>query len=184
MGPTAQSSPPRWPTTTARDIIVNIPSLLILKYIYTVACTLNSRLLSGHLGVVAGTLRGFFFLVRYDSVGVQLTRLHALCQGTLTSECVWKNLNATVWGANPTLYTRKKLSGLFEKFLKVQLEKKKGGGSAPGCRASKLLDFRPLLHLFLEAVSLHPGTCWIFILCMNFHTGSGQCIVTSNFHLL
>ena len=25
---------------------------------YTVACTLNSRLLSGHLGVVAGTLRG------------------------------------------------------------------------------------------------------------------------------
>ena len=26
-------------------------------YVYTVACTLNSRLLSGHLGVVAGTLR-------------------------------------------------------------------------------------------------------------------------------
>ena len=36
------------------------------------------------------------FSVRYGSVGVQLTRLRALCQGTLTSECVWKNLNATV----------------------------------------------------------------------------------------
>ena len=65
-------------------------------YVYTVACTLNSRLLSGHLGVVAGTLRGFCFPVFYGSVGVQLTRLRALCQGILTSECVWKNLNATV----------------------------------------------------------------------------------------
>ena len=36
-------------------------------------------------------------------------------------------LNTTVRGANPTLYARKKLSGLFEKFPKVQLEKKKGG---------------------------------------------------------
>ena len=65
-------------------------------YVYTVACTLNSHLLSRHLGVVAGTLRGFLFPVCYALVGVQLTRLHALCQGTLTSECVWKNLNATV----------------------------------------------------------------------------------------
>ena len=32
-----------------------------------------------------------------------------------------------VRGANPTLYARKKLSGLFEKFPKVQLEKKRGG---------------------------------------------------------
>ena len=32
----------------------------------------------------------------------------------------------TVRGANPTLYARKKLSGLFEKFPKVQLENKKG----------------------------------------------------------
>ena len=32
-----------------------------------------------------------------------------------------------VRGANPALYARKKLSGLFEKFPKVQLEKKKGG---------------------------------------------------------
>ena len=32
----------------------------------------------------------------------------------------------TVRGANPTLYARKKLSGLFEKFPKFQLEKKKG----------------------------------------------------------
>ena len=30
-------------------------------------------------------------------------------------------------GANPTLYARKKLSGLFEKFPKVQIEKKRGG---------------------------------------------------------
>ena len=51
--------------------------------------------------------------------------------------------------------------------------KKKGGDSGPGCRASKLLDFRPLLHLFLEAVSLRPGTCWLFILRMHFHIGSG-----------
>ena len=65
-------------------------------YIYTVACTLNSSLLSGQLGLVAGTLRGFIFPVRYGSVGVQLTRLRALCQGTLTSECVKKNLNAAV----------------------------------------------------------------------------------------
>ena len=65
-------------------------------YVYTVACTLNSRPLSGHLGVVAGTLRGYIFPVSYGLVGVQLTRLRALCQGTLTSECVWKNLNATV----------------------------------------------------------------------------------------
>ena len=65
-------------------------------YVYTVACTLNSRLLSGHLGVVAGTLRGVLFPVCYGSVGVQLTRLRALRQCTLTSECVWKNLNATV----------------------------------------------------------------------------------------
>ena len=48
-------------------------------YVYTVACTLNSRLLSGHLGVVAGTLRGFRFSICYGSVGVQLTRLRALC---------------------------------------------------------------------------------------------------------
>ena len=30
-------------------------------YVYTVACTHNSRLLSGRLGVVAGTLRGYIF---------------------------------------------------------------------------------------------------------------------------
>ena len=42
-------------------------------YIYTVGCTLNSRLLSGHLGFVAGTLRGSLFPVCYGSVGVQLT---------------------------------------------------------------------------------------------------------------
>ena len=42
-------------------------------YIYTVGCTLNSRLLSGYLGFVAGTLRGSLFPVCYGSVGVQLT---------------------------------------------------------------------------------------------------------------
>ena len=46
--------------------------------------------------VVAGTLRGFRFPIYYGSVGVQLTRLRALCQGILTTECVWKNLNAIV----------------------------------------------------------------------------------------
>ena len=67
-----------------------ICTLLVMTthaYIYIVAYTLNSRLLLGHLGVVAGTLQGFIFPVSYGSVGVQLTRLRALCQGTLTSEC-------------------------------------------------------------------------------------------------
>ena len=40
--------------------------------------------------------RGFLFPVGYGSVGVQLTRLRRLNQGTLTSEYVRKNLNATV----------------------------------------------------------------------------------------
>ena len=69
-------------------------------------------------------------------------------------------------------------------FQKFSSKKKRGGDSAPGCRASKLLDFRPLLHLFLEALSLRPGTCWLFILYIHFHIGSGQCTVTANFHLL
>ena len=54
-----------------------------------VACTLNSRLLSGHLGVIA-------FPVDYGSVGVQLTRLRRLNQGTLISKFVRKKLNETV----------------------------------------------------------------------------------------
>ena len=65
-------------------------------HIYTVACTLNSRLLSGHFEVVAGTLRGSLFSVRYGLVGVQLARLRALCQGTVTAQCVKKDPNATV----------------------------------------------------------------------------------------
>ena len=40
--------------------------------------------------------RGFLFPVDYGSVGVQLTRLRRLNQGTLTSICFRKNLNATV----------------------------------------------------------------------------------------
>ena len=82
-------------------------------YVYTVACTLNSRLLSGHLGVVAGTLRGFLFPVCYGSVGVQLTRLRALCQGTLTSECVWKNLNTTVLQVTCTMQQSSRVFYLF-----------------------------------------------------------------------
>ena len=62
--------------------------MTIHAYILTVACTLNSRLLSRDLGVVAGTLRGSFFPVHYGSVGVQFTRLRALCQSTLTTQCV------------------------------------------------------------------------------------------------
>ena len=48
-----------------------------------VACTLNSHLLSGNLGVIA-------------VVDVQLTRLRRLNQGTLTLICFRKNLNTTV----------------------------------------------------------------------------------------
>ena len=40
--------------------------------------------------------RGFLFPVGYGSVVVQLTRLRRLTQETLTSQCVRKNLNATV----------------------------------------------------------------------------------------
>ena len=90
---------------------------------------------------------------------------------------------STVRGANPTLYARKKLSGLIKNSQKFS-SKKKGGKSGPGCRASKLLDFRPLLNLFLEAVSLRPGTCWLFILRIHFHIGSGQCIVSLYFHFV
>ena len=64
--------------------------------LYQVGCTLNSRLLSGHLVFVAGTIRGSLFPVYYGSVGVQLTRLRRLNLGTLTSICVKKNLKATV----------------------------------------------------------------------------------------
>ena len=59
--------------------------------------TLNSRQLSGHLGFVAGTLRGSLFPVCYGSVGVQLTQLRRLNQGALTSKCVSKKLNTTVF---------------------------------------------------------------------------------------
>ena len=49
---------------------------------------------------------------------------------SIPNECISKRqlrTHRTVRGANPTLYARKKLSGLFEKFPKVQLEKKRGG---------------------------------------------------------
>ena len=82
-------------------------------YVYTLACTLNSRLLSGHLGVVAGTLRGFRFPVCYGSVGVQLKRLRALCEGILTSEYVWKNLNVTVLQVTCTMQQSSRVFFLF-----------------------------------------------------------------------
>ena len=69
--------------------------------------------LSGHLRVVAGTLRGYIFPVRYSSVGVQLTRLRALCQGTLTSECVGKNMNATVLQVTCTMQQSSRVFFLF-----------------------------------------------------------------------
>ena len=101
-------------------------------YVYTVACTLNSRLLSGHLGVVAGTLRGFCFLICYGSVGVQLTRLRALCQGILTSECVWKNLNAIVLQVTRTMQQSSRvfflfacLKGCFRLSLSIRNKKKR-----------------------------------------------------------
>ena len=88
-------------------------------YVYTVAFTLNSCLLSGHLGVVAGTLRGFIS-VRYVSVGLQLTRLRALCQGTFTSECVWKNLNATVLQQSSRVFLFACLKGCFRLILSTR----------------------------------------------------------------
>ena len=103
-------------------------------YVYTVACTLNSRLLSGHLGVVAGTLRGFRFPICYGSVGVQLTRLRALCQGILTSECVWKNLNAVVLQVTCTMQQSSRvfflfacLKGCFRLSLSIRNKKKANG---------------------------------------------------------
>ena len=41
--------------------------------IYTVGCTLNSRLLSGHLGFVAGTLRGSLFPVWFGGCATYVT---------------------------------------------------------------------------------------------------------------
>ena len=101
-------------------------------YVYTIACTLNSRLLSGHFGVVAGTLRGFRFPICYGSVGVQLTRLLALCQGILTSECVWKNLNAIVLQVTCTMQQSSRvfflfacLKGCFRLSLSIRNKKKR-----------------------------------------------------------
>ena len=101
-------------------------------HLCTVACTLNSRLLSGHFGVVAGKLRGFRFPICYGSVGVQLTRLLALCQGILTSECVWKNLNAIVLQVTCTMQQSSRvfflfacLKGCFRLSLSIRNKKKR-----------------------------------------------------------
>ena len=57
-------------------------------YVHTVACTLNSRLFSGHLGVVVGTLRGYMFpvsMVRW----VCNSRDFVLCAGVLLLQNVF-----------------------------------------------------------------------------------------------
>ena len=46
-------------------------------------------------------------------VGVQLTRLRALCQGTLTSECVGKNVKATVLQVTCTMQQSSRVLFLF-----------------------------------------------------------------------
>ena len=58
--------------------------------------------------------RGFIFPVGYGSVGVQLTRLCRLNQGTLNSECARKNLNATALHVTSTM---RQSSRVFFKFL-------------------------------------------------------------------
>ena len=113
-------------------------------YVYTVACILNSSLLSRHLWFVAGTLRGHIFPVRYGSVGVQLTRLRALCQGILTSECVWKNMNATVLRVTCTMqqssrvfFLFARLKGCFRLSLSTRNKKTNGNQQKIRLEASK-----------------------------------------------
>ena len=65
-------------------------------YIHIYCCSVYPQLLPVIGAPWSYCGRGFLFLVGYGSVGVQLTRLRRLNQGTLTSECVRKNLNATV----------------------------------------------------------------------------------------
>ena len=106
-------------------------------YIYTVACILNSRLVSGHLKVVAGALWGFIFPFCYGSVGVQLTILRVLCQGTLTSQWVrqeiWTQLlsyKLLVQYSNPREYFFcfiLMFKGVFSSELAVREQKKKNG---------------------------------------------------------
>ena len=55
------------------DLYSAIIVMIIHAYIYTVGCTVHSRLLSGHLGFVAGTLRGSLFPICCGLVGVLLT---------------------------------------------------------------------------------------------------------------
>ena len=57
--------------------------------------------------------RGFIFPVGYGSVGVQLTLLRKLNQGTLTSKCVRKNLNAFVLQVTCTIQQSSRVFLLF-----------------------------------------------------------------------
>ena len=50
-----------------------------------------------------GHASGISFPVRYDLVGMPLTRLRTQCQGTLTAQYVKKNLNATVLQVTGTM---------------------------------------------------------------------------------
>ena len=77
----------------------------------------------------------------------------------------------------------KKLYGLFEKFPKVQLEKRKGGMPPQDAEYQNYLILDRYYIYFWRlcpCAQVRVG----FILCMHFHIGSGQCIVTANFHLL
>ena len=59
----------------------------------------------------------------------------------------------------------------FQKF-----RSKKKGGIPPQDAEHQNYLILDRYYIYLEAVSWHAGTCWLFILCMHFH------IVTSNFH--
>ena len=70
--------------------------MIIYIYIHIYCCSVYPQLPPG-IGALWGYCgRGFLLPVGYGSVGVQLTRLRRLNQSTHASECVRKNLNATV----------------------------------------------------------------------------------------
>ena len=74
-----------------REFCCESPARFLIK--------LNFRLLSVHLGVAAGTLRGSIFFFRHGSLGVHLTRLRALCLGTPTIYCTLFYLKSLIFSA-------------------------------------------------------------------------------------
>ena len=79
---------------------------------------INFRLLSGQLGVVAGTPRESLSPVRHGSLCVHLTRLRALCQGTPATCCVV--LQVTFQGSSRDLLVR-----MFRRVLSSELVERK-----------------------------------------------------------